>query len=53
MPYHTIGVAKYEALGIQYKLSALQPPPAEHIKQVEGLFVSAGLPVIIYSGRAI
>jgi pyruvate formate lyase activating enzyme len=53
MPYHTIGVAKYEALGMQYKLSTLQPPPLEHIKQVEGLFASAGLPVINYSGRAI
>lgn len=34
MPYHTIGVGKYDALGVEYTLSDVKPPESELIRSV-------------------
>jgi pyruvate formate lyase activating enzyme len=35
LPYHKLGVYKYEALGINYPLEGIDPPTAERIKNAE------------------
>ena len=37
LPYHTLGVFKYEKLGIEYPLPNTEPPTAERIKNAERL----------------
>jgi len=46
MPYHEIGLAKYQALGMKYKLEATHPSTRVHIKEVEGILLRHHLPVI-------
>ncbi len=53
MPYHTIGTAKYAALGMTYKPSDLQPPTREQVDKVEKVLGEYDLPVMKYSGRAL
>ncbi|PWB54095.1 MAG: glycyl-radical enzyme activating protein [Anaerolineales bacterium] len=53
MPYHTIGVAKYEALGMSYKLGDIQVPTKDQISQIEEVFLTYKLPVIRHTGRAV
>lgn len=31
LPYHTLGIYKYEKLGIDYPLKGVEPPTAEHV----------------------
>ena len=35
LPYHKLGVYKYEAIGINYPLEGIDPPTAERIKNAE------------------
>ena len=35
LPYHTLGVFKWENLGIPYQLEGINPPSAERIKNAE------------------
>src|SRR4030066_966410 len=51
MPYHEIGVAKYPALGMNYKLEGTQPALRERIAWVEELLSSYHLPVIQHFSR--
>ncbi len=52
MPYHAIGEAKYQALGMQYKMGKTIPPFDEQIRKIEDLLTSYDLDVIRYpSGR--
>lgn len=52
MPYHEIGVAKYQALGMQYKMGETPTPTNVQITSVEDIFSSYKLPVIRHpSGR--
>jgi pyruvate formate lyase activating enzyme len=54
MPYHDIGVAKYQALGMNYQLEKAISPRDEQIAQVEDLLTKYHLPVIKHlSGRTI
>lgn len=51
MAYHEIGLAKYQALGMEYKLGNTHPPKLDHIEELETLFAEQNLPVIKHSSR--
>ncbi len=53
MPYHDIGVAKFHALGMSYKLTGIKSPSKDNVEAVENLFASHHLPVIRHTGRII
>ena len=35
LPYHTLGVFKWENLGIPYKLEGIDPPTAERVENAK------------------
>lgn len=37
LPYHTMGVVKYEKLGMQYPLQGVEPPTAERVKNAKSI----------------
>ena len=37
LPYHVLGVSKYEALSIPYKLKGVEPMDKERIKELQTL----------------
>ncbi len=45
IPYHQFGEAKYERLGLKYRLKGVKPPSEEHIRAIKDEFLSAGLEV--------
>lgn len=47
LPYHHIGVDKYQRLHKPYELAHLQPPTAEHISQIARMLAAFGLEVKI------
>jgi pyruvate formate lyase activating enzyme len=52
MPYHEIGLAKYHALGRNYKIANTQPPTRQKIKELEKILIHYHLPVKMdFSGR--
>jgi pyruvate formate lyase activating enzyme len=53
MPYHEIGKAKYQSLGMKYKLENVQPPTEEQVFRVEEILSSQGIAVIKHQGRAL
>jgi len=54
MPYHEIGLAKYQALGLDYQLEEIHPPTRELIEKVEHVLIGYRLPVIKhFSGRTL
>lgn len=38
LPYHTLGMYKYEKMGIEYKLKGVQPPTNEQINTAKEIF---------------
>ena len=53
MPYHDIGIAKYKALGREYRLENINTPTNTQIAEAEKLLFRYRLPVIKHSGRAV
>jgi pyruvate formate lyase activating enzyme len=54
MPYHEIGVAKYQALGKTYRLERVSPPNEDQVLKAEKYFLNYNLPVIKHSaGRMV
>jgi pyruvate formate lyase activating enzyme len=53
MPYHDIGLAKYQALGMKYRLDSTKTPTNEQVTKAEELLSSYHLSVIKHSGRAV
>jgi pyruvate formate lyase activating enzyme len=47
MGYHEIAAAKYEALGMAYRLNGTKPPTAEHMQQAGSILKEYGLKVKI------
>lgn len=48
LPYHTMGVVKYEMLGIDYPLNDMVPPSKQELEQATKIVVEG-----VYDGRAI
>ncbi len=54
MPYHAIGMAKYQALGMDYKMEDTPTPTSEQITGIEDLLASYKLSVIRHTtGRTL
>ena len=47
MGYHDIAAAKYEALGMSYRLNGTKPPTADHMQQAGSILEEYGLKVKI------
>jgi pyruvate formate lyase activating enzyme len=47
LPYHNLGVPKYEVLGREYALHNLQPPTMDALETIRGLIEAEGLKVVI------
>jgi pyruvate formate lyase activating enzyme len=43
LPYHTLGVYKWEKLGIKYSLAGINAPANEEIKKAEELLTEDGV----------
>jgi pyruvate formate lyase activating enzyme len=43
LPFHTLGAAKYAALGLDYPCAGVAPPTAEQISQARAAFTAVGL----------
>ena len=43
LPFHTLGAAKYAALGLDYPCAEVNPPAVEQIDRVRAVFTAAGL----------
>jgi pyruvate formate lyase activating enzyme len=54
MPYHEIGLAKYQALGMIYELKGTQSATSQHIEEIEKILTHYQLPVRMhFSGRTV
>ncbi len=47
LPYHRLGVDKYDRMGRDYRLSEVAPPPEEAVKLAVRLLEEAGLKVTV------
>lgn len=43
LPFHKMGEYKWQALGLPYRLGEVEPPDAERMERIRGLFVRHGL----------
>ncbi|MBP5276233.1 MAG: pyruvate formate lyase-activating protein [Lachnospiraceae bacterium] len=41
LPYHTMGIKKYEGLGIPYRLEGIEPPNKEYVKNKKDTILNA------------
>ncbi len=41
LPYHTMGIKKYEALGIPYRLEGIEPPSKEYVQQKKKIILDS------------
>lgn len=54
LPYHTLGIHKYEALGIPYSLAGVNPPSAERIENARRILngeQAFSTPDLVYQER--
>jgi pyruvate formate lyase activating enzyme len=52
MPYHEIGIIKYESLGMSYQLTGTKIPTSQQIMDIEKTFINYRLPIHAhFSGR--
>jgi len=47
LPYHRLGIAKYNRIGRKYALASLEPPPKSHMEAIKNTFEAYNLPVQI------
>jgi pyruvate formate lyase activating enzyme len=46
LPFHTLGAAKYAALGLDYPCAGVSPPTAGQLAETRAAFAAAGLPAV-------
>lgn len=46
LPFHQMGIHKWEQIGAKYKLKEVQPPTKEAVSRAENIFREHGLPLI-------
>jgi pyruvate formate lyase activating enzyme len=46
LPYHKLGLSKYAALGLDYKLHHIKPPDEAHIEMLQDLITAEGVSCI-------
>jgi pyruvate formate lyase activating enzyme len=46
LPFHTLGAAKYAALGLDYPCAGVSPPTAGQLGEARAAFAAAGLPTV-------
>jgi len=46
LPYHRLGLSKYDALGLDYKLHHIKPPDDAHIEMLRDLITAEGVSCI-------
>lgn len=46
LPFHQMGIHKWEQVGVDYKLKDIQPPTREEVQKAESIFKSYELPVV-------
>lgn len=44
LPYHTMGIVKYEKMGIKYPLAGIEPPTHDRVVNAERLLHTADYP---------
>ncbi len=47
LPYHALGVSKYERLGMDYRLKEIEPPSKERIEELRLRFEKSGFRVVV------
>lgn len=45
LPYHRLGISKYNRIGKKYALASLEPPPKSHMEAIKNTFETYCLPV--------
>ena len=48
LPYHKMGLVKYDRIGVRYELVDVQPPSSEDMDRIRSLFESYGIPCRIH-----
>ena len=43
LPYHPLGLSKYDALGLEYKLHHIKPPDNAHMQALRELITAEGV----------
>jgi pyruvate-formate lyase-activating enzyme len=46
LPYHKLGLSKYTALGLDYKLHHINPPDDAHMEELQDLITAEGVSCI-------
>ena len=46
LPYHRLGLSKYDALGLDYKLHHIDPPDDTRMEMLRGLITAEGVACI-------
>ena len=46
LPYHKLGLSKYDALGLEYQLQHIKPPDDAHMEMLRDMISAGGVPCI-------
>ncbi len=52
LPYHNLGVGKYQSIGLDYQLPHLTPPNSADIARAQGMFRDSGIEILSFAQDA-